>query len=98
VYAVVNHLRLREGTGAAVADAFRGEGFPRLRHATGLGSAQLVEAAPDHLILVLLFDSQEAANLVTQSLGDEWMREHVVPHLVDSTDRSAGEVVASTEP
>jgi hypothetical protein len=97
VYAVVNQLRLREGTADGVAEAFREEGFPRLRHAAGLQAAHLVEASPDHLILVLLFDSREAADLVTQSLGDEWMREHVVPHLVDSTDRSAGEVVASTE-
>ena len=97
MYAVVNHLRLREGAAPGVVGAFAHEGLPRLRHATGLQAAHVVEAGPDHLVLVLLFDSHEFADLVTQSLGNEWMREHVVPHLVDSTDRSAGEVVASTE-
>ena len=61
----------------------------------GCRSCQLVKVAEDHLILVLVFESAEAAAAVSTTYGAPWMNEYVRPHLAGDTDRSVGEAVVS---
>jgi hypothetical protein len=54
-----------------------------------------VKVADDHLILVLVLDSAEAAAAVSEAYGGPWMREYVVPLLSSPTERSIGEATCS---
>jgi hypothetical protein len=90
---VINHLRLSEPLAESAFEALE-EVFPGMR-ALGCRSCQIVKIAEDHLILVLVLDSAEAAAAVSDTYGGPWMREHVRPRLAGDTDRSVGEVVVS---
>jgi hypothetical protein len=54
-----------------------------------------MKVADDHLILVLVLESAEAAAAVSETYGGPWMREHLIPRLASPTARSVGEVVCS---
>ena len=95
MHVVVNHLRLAEplpaGSFAAVEHT-----LPAMLAAGSLG-VHLVRVDDLHLILVLFFASAEDADRIARDVGGPLMREHVVPYLAGSTDRSLGEVVVSSE-
>ena len=90
---VVNHLRLSEPLPDSAVNAFAGA-FAEMEK-RGCRAAQLVKVADDHLILVLSFDSAEAASTVSETIGGPLMREHVVPLLASPTERSVGEAIFS---
>jgi hypothetical protein len=93
VHVVVNHLHLKEplppeslASTETVAD--------ELLAAGGL-ACHVVRVDELHLVLVLFFESAEDAERVARDVGGPWMREHVVPHLADGTQRSLGEAIVS---
>jgi len=90
---VVNHLRLSGPLPDTAYEALEAA-FPEMQ-ALGCRACQLVQAADDHLILVLVFESAEAAAAVSTTYGGPWMNEHVRPHLAGDTDRSVGEAIVS---
>jgi hypothetical protein len=92
VHVVVNHLRFAAPVSEATLEQLRGW-MPVMRDAGGLG-AYVVQPEPDHLILVLRFESEEQANDLAQRVGGPLMREHIVPLLASPTERSLGPVVA----
>jgi hypothetical protein len=90
---VVNHLRLVEPLGEEAFTAFE-KAFPTMQEA-GCRALQIVKVADDHLVLLLVFDSADAAQRVSETIGGPLMREHVSPHLASGTERSVGDVVLS---
>ena len=90
---VVNHLRLSEPLADSALQSLR-DLFPEMQ-AAGCRAAQLVRAADDHVILVLMFEAAEAAAAVSERFGGPWMREHVVPRLAGATERTVGEAIVS---
>jgi hypothetical protein len=93
VVTVVNHLRLSEPLPDSAVDAFAAA-FPEMQR-LGCKAAQLLKVADDHVILVLVFDSSEAAATVSETIGGPLMREHVIPLLASATERSVGEAIFS---
>lgn len=96
MYAVVNHLRFKDPVTQATIEQFQNDAIPRLRQAGCLGT-HVVEVDERHLILVILFASRAVADRITETIGSPFMREHVVHLLGEPTQRSVGEVVASSD-
>lgn len=93
MFTVVNHLRLAEPVPESACEAIAAS-FPAMRD-LGCRTFQIVKVADDHLILVLVLDSAEAAAAVSKTYGGPWMREHVTSHLSGPTERSVGEAICS---
>jgi hypothetical protein len=93
MHTVVNHLRLSRPV-PAEAFAAAEQLFPAMQE-LGCRGFQLLEVADDHAILVLTFDTAEAADAVAEAYGGPWVREHVAPLLTGPTERSVGRVVWS---
>ena len=68
--------------------------FPSM-HELGCTGFQLIEVADDRAILLLFFDTAEAAATVSETYGGPLMREHVLPVLSGPTERSVGRVAFS---
>jgi hypothetical protein len=45
--------------------------------------------------IVAVFDSAEAADTVSESIGSPWLREHVIPRLSSPTEQYVGEAIYS---
>jgi hypothetical protein len=90
VVTVVNHLRL---SAPIPAEAFTAAAasFPEMQQ-HGCTGPQIVEVADDHAILLLFFESAEAAATVSRAYGGPWLNEHVAPLLTGPTERSVGRV------
>jgi hypothetical protein len=94
VHIVVNHLHLREPAPEATLEATR-DAAQRVVDAGALG-AKVASVDERHLILILEFSSAEDADRIAREVGGPWMREHIVPLLAQDTERSVGEVIASS--
>jgi hypothetical protein len=95
VHVVVNHLRLREPLSRETEEAVR-QAVHLVVDAGGLG-ARVARVDEKHLILILEFATAQDADRIAREVGGPWMREHIVPLLAGDTERSVGEVIASTE-
>ena len=85
-----------ESSSLRCADPSRGTVSPEVQGAqTDPFDTTALKVADDHLILVLMFDSVEAASTVSQTIGGPLMREHVIPLLASPTERSIGEAIFS---
>ena len=58
------------------------------------GKCRLVKVDERNAFLVLGFPDAETEELIKSEIGGPWMREHIVPLLDGSPERSSGEVVA----
>ncbi len=94
MHVVVNHLRLREPLTEETVRAAR-EGI-RLVVEAGGSRGQVLKVDERHLILVLEFPSADEANRIAREVGGPWMNEHIRPLLAGDTERSVGEVIASS--
>lgn len=97
MHAVVNHLSFAEPVSSETIRLLREEGLPGIRDA-GCLAGHVVQVGADHLILVLLFPDAETMSEATSSAGSPWMRRRIVPLLAAPTQRSVGEVVATSGP
>ena len=77
----------------ATADALRGA-MQQVVDAGAL-AARVIQVEDTHVVLQLDFATPEDADRVSRELGGPWMRENIVPLLVDGTDRSMGQVIAA---
>jgi hypothetical protein len=93
VFTLVNHHRLSEAIPES-AYASLAARFDEMR-SLGLRTFQIVKVADDHVILVAVFDSAEAADTVSESIGSPWLREWVIPRLSTPTEQSFGEAICS---
>jgi len=94
VYVVVNHLHLRDPlTDETVRSAREAV---RLVVDAGALAARVAKVDDTHLILLLTFETAEDAGRIARDVGGPWMREHITPLLARETERSVGEVIASS--
>jgi heme-degrading monooxygenase HmoA len=93
MYAVVNHLHLSKPI-----DTFQSgletEGMPLLASLPGFQNFYFVRVAEDRAIVILLWESAEAAERGARTFGPTWFAKHIAPHLASEQQRSAGEVIA----
>jgi hypothetical protein len=93
VFTLVNHHRLLEPIPESAYAALTAR-FAEMRD-LGLRTFQIVKVADDHVILVAVFDSAEAADAVSDAIGSPWLREYVIPRLSSPTEQSFGEATCS---
>jgi hypothetical protein len=94
VYGVINRLTFADPIDAAAVALFE-EGLQRVR-AAGAQAAHVVQTGEREAVLVIVSDSQERSDEITQTVGSPWMRERIVALLDGPTERRTGEIVAST--
>jgi hypothetical protein len=93
MFTLVNHHRLSEAIPES-AYASLAARFAEMR-SLGLRTFQIIKVADDHVILVAVFDSAEAADTVSEAIGSPWLREWVIPRLSSPTEQSFGEAICS---
>ena len=93
VFTLVNHHYLAEPIPESAYEALAAR-FTEMRE-LGLRTFQIIKVADDHVILVAVFDSDEAADRVSARIGSPWLREHVIPRLSSPTEQSFGEALCS---
>jgi hypothetical protein len=94
MFAVVNHLHLDmpvDGLRAAVEQ----EGGPLLATLPGFHGFHFVREAADRAIVIILWESAEAAQNGAQVFGPTWFAKNLAPHLASEQQRSVGEVLVS---
>lgn len=94
MHVVVNHLHLRDPLAQETVAAVR-EAVQAVVDAGG-SAASVAQVDDRHLVLILEFDSAQDADRVAREVGGPWMREHILPLLERGTERSVGEVIASS--
>jgi hypothetical protein len=93
MFTLVNHHHLSEPIPESAYAAVT-ERFTEMRD-LGLRTFQIINVADDHVILVAVFESAEAADAVSESIGSPWLREYVIPRLSSPTEQSFGEASCS---
>ena len=58
------------------------------------GELRLVKVDDTHAFLVLGFPDAETEERIKTEVGGPWMREHVIPLLASTPERTSGDVVA----
>lgn len=90
MHAVVNHLYLNVPIEPIRQSAE--QGFAWLR------GFNLVQAAADHLIVIIYWESLENANHGASVIGPTWFAQNIAPHLAREQQRSLGEVILQYQP
>jgi hypothetical protein len=94
--AVVNHLHFREPPDPALFARAQTEVVPMARSIEGFLGLHIVEAAPDHFILVIFGEDAAALDRVATEVGSPWMTANVASLLASPPERHLGPLVAST--
>jgi hypothetical protein len=95
--AVVNHLHFREAPSPDLFARAQDEVVPQARLIEGFRGLEIVQAAPDHFILIITGDSPEVLDRVATEVGSPWMMEHVVPLLAGPPERHIGPLVVTAD-
>jgi hypothetical protein len=95
MFAVVNQLHLSIPVDD-LAPKVQAEGFPTLAQYTGFVAGHLVKVADDRCLILLLWESGQAAEAGARQFGPSWFKDNIAPHLASEQQRSAGPVVASS--
>lgn len=93
MFTLVNHHHLAEPIPESAYEALSAR-FDEMRE-LGFRTFQIIKVADDHVILVAVFDSGEAADVVSEAIGSPWLREWVIPRLSSPTEQSFGEAIFS---
>lgn len=94
---VVNHLHFREPPDPDLFARAEQEVAPQARAIEGFREFHIVEAAPDHFILIITGDSPAVLDRVATEVGSSWMTANVAPLLASPPERHLGPVVATSE-
>jgi heme-degrading monooxygenase HmoA len=97
MYAVVNHLHLSKPVDTFRA-ALEAEGLPLLASVPGFRDFYFVRSADDRAIVIIFWDTAEAAGQGAQTFGPTWFAKHIAPHLASEQQRSVGEVLVQAKP
>jgi hypothetical protein len=96
--AVVNHLHFREPPSPELFACAEAEVVPQARDIEGFLGLHIVQAAPDHFILIITGETPEVLDRVATEVGSPWMVAHVVPLLASPPERHIGPLVATSDP
>ena len=97
MHAVVNRLRLARPIDQSVFENAQRELPPRAAEIEDLRAFHVLRAGDDELIVLILGDAPEALERMRTEVGNDWMRENIVPHLAGGTERVVAESVVSWE-
>jgi hypothetical protein len=95
MFAVVNHLHLSIPVDE-LAPKVQNEGFLVLTQYAGFVAGHLVKVAEDRCIILLLWESGQAAEAGARQFGPSWFKNNITPHLASEQQRSAGPILASS--
>lgn len=93
VFTLVNHHHLSEPLPDSAYESLTARSAEMQN--LGLRAFQLIKVSDDHLILIAVFDSADAADAVNELIGSPWVREYVIPRLSSPTEQSVGEALYS---
>ncbi len=95
MYAVVNHLPIREGADwADIAAKFAGFEREMRKAHPELRSVVVVKASDAEAILFALYQDRESMERLSRTVAAPWFAEHIRPFLSGPVSRSTGEVIA----
>jgi heme-degrading monooxygenase HmoA len=93
MFAVVNHLHLDVPVEQLKAE-MDAEGIPLLASQPGFKNVYYVKEDDTHAVVIILWESGEAAANGSKVFGPSWFASHIAPHLASEQRRSMGPVVA----
>jgi len=94
--AVVNHLHFREPPAPELFARAEVEVVPQASTISGFLGLHIIQAAPDHFILVIFGEDAQALDRLATEVGSPWMTANVVPLLASPPERHLGPLVATT--
>ena len=97
MFAVVNHLHFTKPV-EAFHSSLEAEGLPLLASLPGFHDFYFVRSAEDRAIVIILWDSAEAAEQGARTFGPTWFAKHIAPYLASEQQRRGGEVVVQAKP
>jgi len=97
VHAVVNRIHLKSPIAPEVFAAAQRDIPPRAARIDGLRAFHVLRVGDDELVVLVIGDSEDALDRMRAEIGNDWMRENVVPHVAAPPDRMVGEAVVSFE-
>ena len=92
MYTVVNHLYLNVPI-EPIRKSAEQELLPVFRNLPGFHGFNLIQAAEDHLIVIIYWESLENANHGASVIGPTWFAQNIAPHLTREQQRNLGEVI-----
>jgi hypothetical protein len=92
MHAVVNHLYLNVSI-ESIRQAAEQSLLAIFKDLPGFREFNLVKAADDHLIAIIVWENLESANHGASIIGPTWFAQNIVPHLKSEQQRSIGEVI-----
>jgi hypothetical protein len=94
---VVNHLHFREPPNPELFARAEQEVVPQARAIEGFRGLHIVQAAPNHFILIITGDNPEVLDRVATEVGSPWMTAHIVPLLASPPERHVGPLIATSD-
>ena len=95
MYAIVNHLPIKDGTDWSEL-AQKVERFQAgITHAAFRGMG-LIRASDTEAIVLVLFTSREVLDDIARNVAAPWFAENIRPYLAGPVSRSVGEIVAGS--
>lgn len=94
MHAVVNRLRLSSPIRPDTWARAETEISAKAGAIPGFEHFYAVQVADDEVVLVIVADSAEVLDEVASTVGNDFMRENVLPHLAEPPRRQVGRVVA----
>jgi hypothetical protein len=90
--AVVNRVELKESVPEEEFDV--SELREKARAIEGFGSIQIIRLE-GALVLIITGDDDAAIDRIRDGVGNDWMREHVIPRAAGPPDRQVGDLVVA---
>jgi hypothetical protein len=95
VIAVVNTIALQRPLDDAVFEAARREMPGRIAALQGIHAVHMIRTGETELVLVIVGEDEAAIDGMRDAVGDEWMRENVIPIAAAPPHRVVGPVEIS---
>ncbi len=97
MHAVVNRISLKSPIDPAVFEAAHRDIPARAAEIEGLRAFHLIRCGEEDLLVVIIAETEQALERMRSEIGNDWMRENVIPHAAGPPDRLSGELVVSFE-
>ncbi len=94
MFAVINHLHFKV-TVDELQPAIEQEGITILSGLPGFKAFHFVRVTEARAIVILFWESAEAADNGAKTFGPTWFAKHIAPYLASEQQRSGGEVIVS---
>ena len=96
MHMVINHLTVSAPPAADTLVDLQHRALVEAAAIDGVLDVSLVQVDEHHLIFVIVGDTPEALERLSQQVGGPWVQEHLGPLFTAPPERSVGTVLAST--